>query len=128
RRVSGALEDQGYVVPTEAEGLVDGGHVTGGHLLGGAAHHVHSRFRVQFLDVDRGRDTSLVQGEHGGDRFDRSGAAQQVAGHRFGGGHAHAVGGRVPQGCAERAGLAHVTGRGGGRVRVDVRDVGRLQV
>ena len=79
------------------------------------------------FQVDRRRGGPVVQGEDRGHRFDRARAAEQVPGHRLGGGD-HDPFRRRAQGLLDGLRLGHVALRRGGGVRVDVHDLVRGDV
>src|SRR5579863_1017154 len=125
---SGGGEGERHVVPAETEGVVQRRHgcaaVRGKFpWLGG---DVDPDVLVRVVQVDGRRCHPVAQGEDGGYRLHGPGAAEQVPGHRLGGGHHHSTGRR-----AERRGdgvaLDDVAGRGGGGVRVHVHDLVRVK-
>src|SRR4029450_1742902 len=74
---------------------------------------------VRVLEVDgRGQDL-VAQGERAGDRLEGAGRAEQVAGHRLGGGDGQLVGVGAER-LADGLGLGRVAERGAGAVGVDV--------
>ncbi len=111
----------------EAERVVQRRDPALGQLAGLAAHDVRVHVVVQVVDVDGRRGETVVQGQHGGDGLDAAGAAQQVAGHRLGGRDGDVVE-VVAELLAERLQLGGVTLRGRGGVRVDVHDLGLVQL
>ena len=116
----------GDVVAAEAEGVVERGDVARGQvaLLGG---DVELTGVLGVVEVDRRRHDAVVQRQHRGDRLQRAGGAEQVAGHRLGGGDDH-VGRRASPSAREHQRLGDVALRGRGGVRVDVRDVAGVEV
>src|SRR5215831_9596180 len=80
---SGGGEGERYVVPAEAERVVQRRHgraAVRGELprLGG---DVNYRLVVRVVQVDGGRGHPLAQGQDGGDRHHGAGPAEQVPGH-----------------------------------------------
>ena len=116
-------EGEGDVVAAEAEGVVQRGEVA---VRAGRAPwwRCRARPRVEVVEVDRRRHHPVVEREHGGDRLQRAGGAEQVAGHRLGAGH-HDPARRASPSRVQHQALGDVAERGRGRVRVDVGDVAR---
>ena len=52
----------------------------------GVGRDVELDLRVEVVEVDRRRRDAVVERQHGGDRLERAGAAEQVPGHRLGAG------------------------------------------
>lgn len=120
-------EGQHHVVAAEAERVVqrrDGARGQGARLV---AHDVPVRLRVEAVEVDGRRGQPVVQGQHRGDGLHAARAAEQMAGHRLGGGDRHVVD-VVAEDLAQRLELRHIALRGRGRMRVDMRDLGRLEL
>ena len=88
---------------------------------------VDVHFGVEVFDVDRGRGDLIADGVDGGDEFDAAGGAEQVAGHRLGGGNEQAVLGVVAEGALDGAQLAQIAHGGRGGMRVDVLNVRRVE-
>ena len=81
-----APEGDGDVGAAEAEGVVQRRDVAV-RQVAGLGGDVEVDLGVLVVEVDRRRDDPVVQGEHGGDRLEGAGAAEQVPGHRLGAGH-----------------------------------------
>src|ERR1700734_101862 len=78
-----AAKSKRHVVPTEPERVVDRVLVVTGSRL--ACHHVKVDLRVQVLQVERGRNDLVAQGQHGQDRLDGADRADRGAGAPLGG-------------------------------------------
>ena len=78
---------------------------------------------VLIFEIDGGRKNLVAEGEHGDAGFEASGAAQQMAGHRFGGTDREFVLAKeIPDGL----GFQRVANRGRRAMRINVADVGGL--
>src|SRR5215472_5353180 len=96
----GGGEGERDVVPAEAERVVQRRHgraAMRGEFprLGG---DIDPGLVLRVVQVDRRRRYPLAQGQDGGDRLHGAGPAEQVPGHRFGGGYDHPVGRRAERG------------------------------
>ena len=87
-------------------------------------HVVQVALGVGVLEVDRRRDDAVLDREHGGDRLDAAGRAEQVPGHRLGRADRDAPG-VLAEDRLDRLGLDRVVELRRGAVRVDVVDLRR---
>ena len=110
----------------EAEAVAEGG----GELRGarGVRDDVHIDLGVEVFDVDGRGDDLIAQGEDAGGEFDAAGGSEEVPGHGFGAGDEQALLRVVAKGALDGAELAQIADGGGGGVRVDVADVGGVQL
>ncbi len=117
---SGVPHDERHVVAPEPERVVDRVHrALGGQRPRLTADEVHRELRLRVADVDGGRREAFADREDREDGLHGPGAAEEVTGHRLGGGHQHGLAAHAGDGL----GLHQVAGRGGGGVGVDVGDV-----
>src|SRR3984893_9942352 len=120
RLASELLEEQGCVVPAEAEGVRQ--RQLDVQLARPLRDVVEITLRVGVLQVDGRRRDAFLDGLHRDHRLNRSGGAQQMAQHRFGRADRDAVGG-LAKDVLERQRFRHVAQLGRGPVGVDVTHV-----